>query len=186
MSNIYILSNELCDFCNVPHGSKMHIKQIVRIVEDYIKDNKLYDYLNANIRCIYFNDTLKKIFSNIITDDYTIQFINKYFIDELIRYEKEYFKNINEENYKLIVKDSKNRHDQFKIYTHNFNDIDMYLEMSGHLTPVLKSETHTLLNEISHKIEHVKSLVSYNDDAENHLEEVNKLLKELEDMYHNK
>jgi hypothetical protein len=36
MSNIYILSDELCDFCNVPHGTRMHIKQIVRKIEDYI------------------------------------------------------------------------------------------------------------------------------------------------------
>ena len=36
MSNIYILSDELCDFCNVPHGTRMHIKQIVRKIEDYV------------------------------------------------------------------------------------------------------------------------------------------------------
>lgn len=191
MSNIYILSNELCEFCNVPHGSKMHIKQLVRIIEDYILEHqfgnlkqlqpkcfinswnnehpfielinkssysRLTDYFNNKVKLMYIDEKLKKIFENIPEDAYIIKIVNE-----------------------LAKKES-----YWKRFTHNFNDIDMYLEMSGHLTPVLKTETHKLLNEISNKIDNVKSLVSYNDDAGNHLEEVNKLLKELEDMYHDK
>ena len=57
MSNIYILSDELCDFCNVPHGTRMHIKQIVRKIEDYVVENKLSYHKSY----IYLDDKLIRI-----------------------------------------------------------------------------------------------------------------------------
>jgi methyl-accepting chemotaxis protein len=250
MSNIYILSNELCDFCNVPYGSKMHIKQIVRKIEDYII-NSMFDkqycgiynpnkcfvsdrensqpyydiiqktsyktlnkHFSNKIKIMYLDEKLKKIFINVPTDDYIINIAN-----ELARKNDETF---------------------YKRFTHNFDDIDMYLEISGHLTPVLKQNinekfnrfsdkintvkqefsdtlnkisnkidtvkqefTETInkvsnnidtvkqeftenINKVSTKLENVKSLVSFSNDAENELIEVNKLLKELEEMYNSK
>jgi len=211
MSNIYILSNELCDFCNVPHGTRMHIKQIVRKIEDYILNSmfdkekgvpnrcfvwtrggqhlhsaiigqsnykELNEYLDNKIKIMYLDDKLKEIFINVPADDYIIQTINQ-----------------------LAKRDGGT---SYKRFTHNFDDIDMYLEMSGHLTPVLqqdinvyfnkvsskidnvKQEITDTLNKISNKIDNVKSLVSFSNDAENELIEVNKLLKELEEMYNSK
>ena len=62
----------------------------------------------------------------------------------------------------------------------------MYLEMSGHLTSLLKEEFMDTLNKISNNIENVKGLVSISDNGENELIEVSKLLKELEEMYNSK
>jgi uncharacterized phage infection (PIP) family protein YhgE len=228
MSNIYILSNELCDFCNVPHGTRMHIKQIVRKIEDYIKKtfggyNSLYKYLinpnlckgnfltlrdyidmlhnGGSIRLCYFDDKLLKIFSNIPNDNNIIERVNSY----LKEYEKD-FKRPNNDYNKMQwhIDEYNNKVSWYKKFTHNFDDIDMYLEMSGHLTPVLqqdinvyfnkvsskidnvKQEFTDTLNKISNKIDNVKSLVSFSNDAENELIEVNKLLKELEEMYNSK
>jgi hypothetical protein len=259
MSNIYILSNELCDFCNVPHGTRMHIKQIVRKVEDYVLGSGTIGYLSYGgvdkkynyetwetmpasfnrhplygelddagefvyDRIIYFNvdHNLKKIFTDISYDiklkDIYTTFFDTY-IDNLTDYitklEKKIYKrvcidgkytnNINEifnkiEKVKGCRKNWLNSEDDdedINKYNLWYSDIDMYLEMSGHLTPALKhninenintvkQEITDTLNKISNKIDNVKSIVSFSNDAENELIEVNKLLKELEEMYNSK
>ena len=282
MSNIYILSNELCDFCNVPYGTRMHIKQIVRKIEDYIIKNELCynkDCISDN-RFIFFDDNLKRIFNDIdmdinndskallkileeeriehlevtteMWDEYSVDIISsletiqeklkKYthcfndsdsdsdcYIDtyknkinsdifdyydgyiiqkKTVKYQeyyeikkiidreylykdfkdcwKELFCKIRYEDISRIEEKDKHKIELLKGCTHNFNDIDMYLEMSGHLTPVLKQEITDTLNKISNKIDNVKSLVSFSNDAGDELIEVNKLLKELEEMYNSK
>lgn len=193
MSNMYILSEELCDFCNIQYGSKMHMKQIVRKIEDYIL-NSMFDreidnpdhcfvidwenqqpyydiiertnysilnkHLNKKVKMMYLDDKLKILFANIPNDDYIINIGN-----ELAKKDGGIF---------------------YKRFTHNFDDIDMYLEMSGHLTSLLKEEFMDTLNKISNNIENVKALVSISDNGENELIEVSKLLKELEEMYNSK
>ncbi len=193
MSNMYILSEELCDFCNIQYGSKMHMKQIVRKIEDYIL-NSMFDreidnpdhcfvidwenqqpyydiiertnysilnkHLNKKVKMMYLDDKLKILFANIPNDDYIINIGN-----ELAKKDGGIF---------------------YKRFTHNFDDIDMYLEMSGHLTSLLKEEFMDTLNKISNNIENVKGLVSISDNGENELIEVSKLLKELEEMYNSK
>jgi hypothetical protein len=72
----------------------------------------------------------------------------------------------------------------------------MYLELSGHLTPktnvelttIIASETQLLstMNRIIEKVEQVKSLITFDDDAQNGMNEVSQLLQELSDMYFNK
>jgi hypothetical protein len=190
---MYILSEELCDFCNIQHGSKMHMKQIVRKIEDYIL-NSMFDreidnpdhcfvidwenqqpyydiiertnysilnkHLNKKVKMMYLDDKLKILFANIPNDDYIINIGN-----ELAKKDGGIF---------------------YKRFTHNFDDIDMYLEMSGHLTSLLKKEFMDTLNKISNNIENVKGLVSISDNGENELIEVSKLLKELEEMYNSK
>jgi len=190
---MYILSEELCDFCNIHHGSKMHMKQIVRKIEDYIL-NSMFDreidnpdhcfvidwenqqpyydiiertnysilnkHLNKKVKMMYLDDKLKILFANIPNDDYIINIGN-----ELAKKDGGIF---------------------YKRFTHNFDDIDMYLEMSGHLTSLLKEEFMDTLNKISNNIENVKGLVSISDNGENELIEVSKLLKELEEMYNSK
>ena len=181
MSNIYLLSNELCDFCDVPHGSKMHIKQIVRIVEDYIKNldhfNFIIRIMNANnskfipgyafictfprmhfyndtllenqaysINAIRFDSKLAKIFSNIPNDTSVIKHIELY-ID---CHEKHYnhqqtIGNNPYSNYERMIEEA-------KLFTHNFKDIDMYLEMSGHLTHLSKVKNNKTNNIKSIKI----------------------------------
>jgi hypothetical protein len=244
----------------------MHIKQIVRKIENYIVDNKL-DYKYNNKIAIYFDDNLKRIFNKVEIDIYVVNKIINDLDKEIERDEDyvslrlkenkeseesmklkiqndiEYIDNEVKKNPKLeeiwrgyiyytrcygvkseylhvnrftlyvdfkkqwhelltnkfktnadnIINEPKTRiqdciniQDKLKKYTHNFNDIDMYLEMSGHLTPVLKQELTDTLNKISNKIDNVKSLVSFSNDAENELIEVNKLLKELEEMYNSK
>jgi hypothetical protein len=190
---MYILSEELCDFCNIQYGSKMHMKQIVRKIEDYIL-NSMFDreidnpdhcfvidwenqqpyydiiertnysilnkHLNKKVKMMYLDDKLKILFANIPNDDYIINIGN-----ELAKKDGGIF---------------------YKRFTHNFDDIDMYLEMSGHLTSLLKEEFMDTLNKISNNIENVKGLVSISDNGENELIEVSKLLKELEEMYNSK
>jgi cell division protein ZapA (FtsZ GTPase activity inhibitor) len=273
MSNIYILSNELCDFCNVPHGTRMHIKQIVRKIEDYIVENKLqYPHYSYNA-AIYFDDNLKKIFNKIDNDICRInKIINKIneeitftenkislrlkenkekeedcklgiqndlnYIDERLATNPECttiintkyliyawgtvsccelfgftFKDMKYDDFKkdwqdllinkfkpdtdhtinynkALIQDYKNSQDELKKYTHNINDIDIYLEMSGHLTAEWKEEFTETINKVSTKLDNIKTIVSFSSEVENdlfgELTEVNKLLRELEDMYNSK
>jgi hypothetical protein len=256
MSNIYILSNELCDLCNVPHGSKMHIKQIVRKIEDYIVENKL-QYPNYSYNAaIYFDDNLKKIFNKIDNDIYRInKIINKIneeitftenkislrlkenkekeedcklliqndlnYIDETLATNPECTIIINTEyvrytlgsvtcgelfnysfksmkyddfkkdwqellinkfkpdtdhtinNNKTLIQDYKNMKEELKKYTHNINDIDIYLEMSGHLTAEWKED----LNNFKQKLDDVSSKL--NKIITIQLSEADKFLKSV-------
>ena len=251
MSNIYILSDELCDFCNVPHGSKMHIKHIVRKIEDYIL-NQIFirDYVN-NINTNYamwdISYESMRTGNNIVHYKYRKfrQGDTSYYtytdevlgISNFLKYRYPYFKlddklkvlfkNIIEDEYviwsvKTYCENNDANYENHKQFTHNFNDIDMYLEMSGHLIPELKEDignylnkqadyidtvkqefTETInkvsnnidtikqeftetINKVSTKLDNIKTIVSFSNDAENELIEVNKLLKELEEMYNTK
>ena len=163
MTSIYLLSSELCQLCNVADGTYMHIKQIVPCIYDYILRNGLYVEFNN-----YWPEYYGKIFFK---------------LDERLK--------------KIITFSDTNEHfviDNMPIYS--LKCVDMYLELSGHLTPktnieltrIIASETQLLstMNRIIEKVEQVKSLVTFDDDAQNGMNEVSQLLQELSDMYFNK
>jgi hypothetical protein len=144
----------------------MHIKLIVRKIEDYILNNiglrGILPTLNNNIRVMTIDDNLKKIFSKIPKDYYVIQHITNYCNTLNIPY------------------------DDYIMFTHNFNDIDVYLEMSGHITPILNNNVINILNNISSLVDDLILTYITDDQQNENLIQVQTLLKELEDMYHSK
>jgi hypothetical protein len=212
MSNIYLMSNELCDFCNVPHGSKMHMKQIVRIIEDYIL-RKSYEHPSNN-SCGIMGDVggqpiIKELrvnkymaichtrFNNPGDLFYTIAHkrMNPIWIDDNLRNILpkdnnicDYLAtNVHPDFDKMSEKDQEATRKFYSRYTHNFYDIDVYLEMSGHLTPLWQIEIDNMkniINEMSNRIDSVKPVISNN--TENELDVFSKLLNQMEETYSSK
>jgi len=163
MSSIYLLSSELCQICNVADGTYMHIKQIIPRIYDYILRNGLY---------VEFNNYWPEYYGTIF-----------FKLDERLK--------------KIITfSDTNERFTYENMPIYSMKCVDMYLELSGHITPktnvelttIIASETQLLstMNRIIEKVEQVKSLITFDDDAQNGMNEVSRLLQELSDMYFNK
>ena len=60
------ISNELCDFINIPHNSKVSRTNITRSIINYIKTNKL-----SKQNIIYPDEKLSKLLNNNITTKHT-------------------------------------------------------------------------------------------------------------------
>lgn len=132
MSNIYLLSDELCDICNVEKGSHLHIKIIIHKVKDYIFKNKLYldldltDLSEESFSLFYCDSKLEKIFDQ---KDKNISQYNNDLISEL----KE-----------SII--SKLSIEEIDMYNYHINYIDVYLEQSNHVFPYINLEGNKIIN----------------------------------------
>lgn len=135
MSNIYLLSDELCDICNIEKGTSLHIKIIIHKVKDYIFKNKLYldlcDLSEDSLSLFYCDSKLEKIFDQ---KDKNLSQYNHDLINELKEYIISKTENIDETQALL------------DIYNYHMDYIDVYLEQSNHVFPYMNLEGNKIIN----------------------------------------